>query len=530
MSGRPFYFSLVSPERSGKYRSMKTFRHIIAYMLIVLTANALLVLAIGTVFGEMIYFGEGRRLYQEYILDIPLNNFLVNWIAFPLIAMFIVWYLYPIHNLYRDNPDESRRRVAMGRLLNSPIVISSLSILAWLAGLTTMLIIYYLSGIEMVFVQLTGVILNAIILSILCYVFCYYALDALNRRVYIPQLFPRGTLADFEVGRSPGLRFRLDIFNLGVSIGPILIMTKIGMNASLTKGDSEYLTPENILILAGVLILLSLTLLFFLARFLRHPIERMRQAVKKIERMDFDVRLPITSRDEIAQLGEGINEMAAGLAEKEKIKDTFGRAVDPRVRDYLLANEIDMGGESREITVLFSDIRSFTSFSEGRDPQEIVAWLNEYFEEMSAAVDAHGGIVNKYIGDAVMAVFNAPLPVENHPLKALEAALDMLKRLDKLNTRHAQTGIEPMRIGIGIDTGVALAGNIGASNRLEYTVIGDVVNTASRVEGLCKRFNRPLLFTAAVNERIGETYAGEYVARGRVKGKQEIISVYTVGK
>ncbi|MCB1318956.1 MAG: adenylate/guanylate cyclase domain-containing protein, partial [Leptospiraceae bacterium] len=339
---------------------------------------------------------------------------------------------------------------------------------------------------------------------------------------------PGGSPVDFEGGVRTGLRFRLEVFVAAVSLAPILILAQAALNLMLSEKDE---IKTSVPVIVGVslgLIILSQVFSVLLARYLRHPIAQMRGAVNRIEQLDFNVHIPITANDEIAQLANGINNMAAGLREKEIIKEKFGRAVDPRVRDFLLNQSIEPGGEEKDVTVLFADIRGFTTFSEGRAPSEVVAWLNRFFEEMSGAIEAHGGLVNKYIGDAILAVFNAPLPLADHPRHAVEAAQEMLERLEKLNQQVEQSDTATIRIGIGIETGTAMVGNIGSQNRLEYTVIGDAVNTASRVESLCKRFDCSLLITERVARAIENTHTATKVARGKVKGKQSTATVYTL--
>nr|MCR4579725.1 adenylate/guanylate cyclase domain-containing protein [Treponema sp.] len=234
-------------------------------------------------------------------------------------------------------------------------------------------------------------------------------------------------------------------------------------------------------------------------------------------------------------LADSFNDMADSLAEKEFMRDTFGKVVDPEVRDYLMKGGNfslnRLGGETREVSVLFCDIRSFTAMSEKMSAEEVVSLLNKYFTALGKCISANHGIINKYIGDAIMAIFGAPLESKNSALDAYHAALDMRKALVQVNQELAKEGKAELRFGIGIHTGPVFAGTIGAENRMEYTVIGDTVNTASRLESLCKTYKVDLLISEAAAKKTalpdGEL---NFVANTEIRGKAENMNVYTSSK
>ena len=214
-----------------------------------------------------------------------------------------------------------------------------------------------------------------------------------------------------------------------------------------------------------------------------------------------------------------------------QINDAFGKAVDPDVRDYILGGHVTLGGETRDVTVMFCDIRSFTAMSENMPPKQVVSMLNYYFTSLSQCISKHNGIINKYIGDAIMAIFGAPVPSDNNAIEAYEAAQDMRRALVKINEKLTAKGYPEIRFGIGIHSGPVLAGNIGATKRMEYTVIGDTVNTASRVESLCKEYKTDLLITESTADRLGE-YLGanggslRLVDEAKIRGKEERVKLY----
>ena len=211
------------------------------------------------------------------------------------------------------------------------------------------------------------------------------------------------------------------------------------------------------------------------------------------------------------------------------MRDTFGLIVTPQIRDYLLNKNVALGGETLDVTVMFCDIRGFTSLSETMSPEKIVSFLNEYFTGLEKCITAHGGIINKYIGDAVMALFGAPLQSSTHAKDAYLASIDMRAALKEMNLQFEKEGLPEIKFGIGLHSGPVLAGNIGAANRMEYTVIGDTVNTASRIEGLCKIYKKDLLISENTAKLIftEEENTLSFVDDADIRGKTEKVKVYT---
>ena len=232
--------------------------------------------------------------------------------------------------------------------------------------------------------------------------------------------------------------------------------------------------------------------------------------------------------DEFLDLGVGFNTMLLGLREREAVKDTFGRFVSRGVAEAVLEGRIPLHGELREVTVLFQDIRGFTSLSEKTPPEALLQMLNEFFTEMVAAVEAHGGVVKQFTGDGVMALFGAPGIQAEHPALAVRAALNMLARLEAFNTRRQAHGEVPLRIGVGIHTGEVVAGCVGPDTRLEYSVVGDAVNLASRVQDLTKEVGVMILVTDATAARLGPAFVLGTRTVLAVRGKAQPVGVVEV--
>lgn len=216
---------------------------------------------------------------------------------------------------------------------------------------------------------------------------------------------------------------------------------------------------------------------------------------------------------------------------KKEILDVFGRYVSRNVVDEIFKGDevIDLKGVEKEITVLFSDIRGFTSLAEKLSPHEVVEMLNMYLGELTEIIFKYQGTLDKYMGDAIMAIYNAPIDVKEHELKACKTALEMQEVIEKLNKKQNKN-LPKVHMGIGINSGIAVVGNIGSKTRVEYTAIGDTVNLGSRVEGLTKQYGVPIIITESIYKKIKNKLIARELDIVRVKGKNEPIRIYELRK
>jgi adenylate cyclase len=235
----------------------------------------------------------------------------------------------------------------------------------------------------------------------------------------------------------------------------------------------------------------------------------------------------IRTGDELESLALNFNAMVEGLKERDRLRETFGRYVTRQVADHLMkGNNMMLGGQLVPVTVLFSDIRSFTSISETMEPRALLDFLNEYFSGMVESVMLHNGVVDKFIGDAIMAVFGAPVPQPDDALHAVKAALDMRARLLKINERFKERGLPELRTGIGLHSGQVVAGNMGHAERMEYTVIGDAVNLASRLEGMTKELQCDVVLSEDLFKQVESHVNAEPLSKIKVKGRDREVMVY----
>ena len=234
--------------------------------------------------------------------------------------------------------------------------------------------------------------------------------------------------------------------------------------------------------LAGALLAVALAVI--VARRLTRPVIALTGAAARVAGGDLSPSVPVRSRDEIGQLTHAFNAMVEGLRQREVIRNAFGRYVSPEVAQAVLASPegLRLGGRKREVTVLMSDLRGYTRFAEHGDPAGVMEVLNDYLGRMADIVIAHGGTVNEFIGDAVFAVFGAPIEHPDHAERAAATALAMLGAMDELNEANVARGRPRFEMGVGINTGEAVVGNIGSEQRTKYSVVGAAVNLAARVE------------------------------------------------
>jgi adenylate cyclase len=215
--------------------------------------------------------------------------------------------------------------------------------------------------------------------------------------------------------------------------------------------------------------------------------------------------------------------------QRRLLQDVFGRYVSADVaRELLDYGEIPLGGTHQSVTVMFSDLRNYTQYCQGRQAQQVVEELNEYFSEMAAEIKAHGGMINKFIGDGIMALFGAPVPHDDDAHQAVACALKMIERNEEFNRRRAARGLPELVIGIALHTGDAVIGHIGAPEKMEYTAIGDTVNVASRIEGENKTFGTRLLISEATCRQVRERFVAELAGDAVLRGVEKPMPVYKV--
>ncbi len=278
----------------------------------------------------------------------------------------------------------------------------------------------------------------------------------------------------------------------------------------------------------------SLVIAFIGASFLSSQVTKslssICQSVKEIGEGNLQQETHLDTEDEFNDLAEAINHMTQGLRERERLKMNFTRYVSHHVIEKILKsdNPMKLEGERRKITVLFSDIRQFTSLAEHLPPEQVVLLLNEYFKEMIDVIFANQGTLDKFLGDGLMVEFGAPLEDTNQELHAIQTAIEMQKKLSILCNKWSKEGKPQIKIGIGVHTGNAIVGNIGSEKRMEYTAIGDTVNVAARLEQATKILNIPILISEETYQAVNHIFKCKSLGSLALPGRSEEITVYTI--
>jgi class 3 adenylate cyclase len=265
---------------------------------------------------------------------------------------------------------------------------------------------------------------------------------------------------------------------------------------------------------------ISMWLGLVLADAVSGPIVDLRDATRRVGAGDLDVRVPVVCTDETGELAASFNAMVAGLGERRLLHDAFGAFVDPALTERVLAEGTNLQGEEVEASIVFVDVRGFTVFAERAPAHEVVASLNELYEAIVPVILRHGGHANKFIGDGLLAVFGAPAPHADHAARAVAAARD-IARLVRAGSAGA------LRVGVGVNSGRVVVGTIGGGGRRDFTVIGDPVNTAARVEAATRLTGDDVLITETTLRALGPQADGfEERPAAPLKGKTDAVRLY----
>ncbi len=275
----------------------------------------------------------------------------------------------------------------------------------------------------------------------------------------------------------------------------------------------------DVIVAVVVAFTISFELTLLLSRSVLSPVRELVDATERVKGGDLSARVAVSSGDELGQLARSFNEMLTGLEERERLRTAFGSYVSPDVADRVMAEGELLEGEDVEVTVLFVDICDFTSFAENSTARETVTYLNDFFGLVVPIVEKHGGHANKFIGDGVMAVFGAPERFRDHASRALAAGCEIAASVD---ARYSGA----LRVGIGLNSGPVSVGSVGGGGRLEFTVIGDTVNVASRVEHLTRETGDRVLLTEATRCLLDGSLDVEPRGEVALKGKADLIPVY----
>jgi adenylate cyclase len=471
--------------------------------------------------------GEIRQLASIIDLIFVPSAFILPFVVTVLYERPIRHYLkMAYHN--KVIPQDFTIRVHQ-RLLNEPFFLIALDLAIWLVAAVLYPSFFWASGASGPMISrpfFMSLFTGLITITVAFFVFEH----VLQKRV-VPFFFPDGGLYVTPKTIRIRIRTRLVAFLFACNIVPFLTILALLRETTDTSVDPVTILHglraevfSSSLIFIGVGVWLTILVSSNLTR----PLQEIIRVLRDTRHGDFDKKVRVTSNDEIGYTGDVINEMNEGLKERDFIMETFGKYVAQEVRDEVLSGQIPLDGETKEVTILFADLRDFTPMTESHDPKFVVKIMNSYFEEMADAIQQEGGLVLQFLGDEIYAVFGAPISRPDHPTRAVRAAIAMNRRLIELNENFSKRGWPTLRHGIGIHTGGAVAANIGSPNRLSYLLVGDTVNLASRVQGLTKDIGEEIIISEATRVCLQDDFPLKRLTPAKVKGKSEPVEIFAL--
>lgn len=332
----------------------------------------------------------------------------------------------------------------------------------------------------------------------------------------------RPVLIDINRAVSPGLVSQVTAIPIRVRLLAVLPMINVITGvvvAAITGADSLGIA---VLAAIGVATTVSLELTILLSRSILQPLADLQRATDAVRDGDFDVGVPVTTADELGEVAASFNEMVTGLRERERIRQAFGTYLDHEVAEHILSEGFSEQGEMVEVSILFCDVKDFSGFAESAAAHEVVARLNQLFEVVVPAIAAQGGHVDKFVGDGLMAVFGAPQQFSDHAARAVRAAIEIDRRVN----RDGEGG--GFKLGVGVNTGPVLAGSIGGAGRLNFSVIGDAVNVAARVEEATRTAGYDVLITEATQEQLADDVPLEACGERDLRGLERPVKLFAL--
>jgi adenylate cyclase len=398
------------------------------------------------------------------------------------------------------------------RVLRYPLNWALHSMLIWLGGVVVSMVLAWPYGAALVVGSIVVVLMGGLTTCALQYLVVERIVRPLTAAVLLDGLPPRTG--------APGVRHRLAMawtLTGGVPLLGIVLSTSFGLAGD---DDARHRTAIAALAFGAVGLIVGVVATRIASRSVAEPLSTMQEALARVEEGDFAVQVVIDDGSEVGRLEAGLNRMTAGLAERERLHDAFGRYVDPALTDRVLRDGVDLAGEEVDVSLLFMDVRDFTAWAERASARDVVSTLNGLFEAVVPIVLEHGGHVSKFIGDGLLAVFGAPDRLPDHACRAVAAGRAIT---DLVRARYG----DALRVGVGINSGTAVVGTIGGGGRLDFTVIGDAVNTAARVEAATRTTGDDLLITEATRARLDGAGSGTWRERSSaLKGKSEAVRLF----
>jgi adenylate cyclase len=454
-----------------------------------------------------------------------------NAVAYPAAVAVWLWLILSLRPTYQrlargENIPAEELDPVRRRLVHLPWYGAAISGVAWFLGAIVFLISLALTGRQMSAQLFWHLPISFGVSGFIATTQSFFLIELASHWGLFP-LFFRDARPDRLKGIHPiSLRTRGFMWAVSASICPIGSLLLL-LFAPPSPGTNPQLFGVFVAVIGIVFALFSAVLI---GRSVAQPVDELRVAAQAVTQGQLDVQIPLRRADEFGALVGEFNHMVTELREKERLRQTFGAHVGRRAAEEILTRDPGLGGTEQIITVMFVDIRSFTARSAHLSPTKAVALLNEFLRLMVEAVEGeHGGMINKFLGDGFMALFGIGNSSRNHADDAFAAACSIQRTLERLNGERKSRGEDAIHIGIGINTGPAIVGSIGSPERMEFTVIGNTVNVASRIEALNKTLGTSLLLSKETRAAMLQTVELRELPPQPVKGVDGAVQVFTFG-
>jgi class 3 adenylate cyclase len=494
----------------------------------------------------LLYFGLSLTAYQQLLgIAMIAPGGVIAVLVVGSIAL--KWDFHPIKIFLEMPPEQLDTRIASEALIQArnfqlltarriflyqaPTFALAFSLLTLIANL--------FMGFGLELWQLLIALMISLMISIGHALFEYYAVAHLMHRVIALAQKQCGELTSEQQQRIMPIDMKRKLlFVSGLVVLPPMIILGTTLIIRIRHelihiglGNTLDFMPQIIgwmIMIATVGYIMALLLFMRMASDVSDSVSELSDAMRKVEEGRLDISLLEKTSDEYAGIYRRFNRMVKELMERERLRDAFGRYVAKELADDVMQHGVSLGGKEVQASVLFADIRDFTAMSEKMSAEEVVSLLNQYFTVVEPTIKAEGGWINKFGGDSLLAVFGVLTLQPDHIKHSVQAALKMRAALGEFNAGQQKHGKQPLRIGIGIHYGKMVAGSVGSQERMEFTVIGDTVNMASRIEGLNKKWDTDILVSDKVAEEVGDAYPLEAMPGTRVHGISKPIQVFAI--
>lgn len=493
-------------------------KHIFLTLIVVFILN-LLVIA-GVITYVLVVFGT------DFLLaNIPQNLWLILLGAFVGVTLSL-WYVRDLIAFFVRDPNDVIEQYSLNRLrrkaLNLPVIFAGISFLTRIIFGTiiarNVMELHPDQSLRIFIHIFMGVIFSAQVAAI--YVF-YFAESILSSEV-VPLLMGEEKVSALDGVIPMPVYGRVILMVLTTAVFPMLHIVFLNY-----LGESQ---GPTLLYATGLVFINGIGQGIFIVKSISIPIGQIAELFLDFQKgEDVSRDTEIYRADDLGRFAEMFDDLAETIEERDFIRQTFGRYMSQQVMEEILNGQIELGGSRKNATVMFTDVRDFTNLSENKQPEEVVELLNDYLDTMVQVITSNEGIPDKFLGDGILAVWGVPANINDHRQKAVKSAFDMLEKLDNFNEIRRRKGQEPISIGTGIHSGELIAGNIGSSKKMEFTVIGDTVNTCSRIETVNKELNSLISISGDVYHKLNVDYRDRFDQAPEIdlKGKDETIQIYT---